>query len=461
MSVERARPTEAPAHPAAAVAAIEAALDAIDAGAYDHLDAAVLVNLSARLATVASRIGAHRGFAARVIDERRIARLRGATNTADLLGRSAGHDRSAGHQVMRTAKAAPAASARGAALAAGQLTERQARIIDAGLDRLPPSSSSADRDRTERHLIDAAARLTPRELQAAADRAAGALVSDEAADAAENAAVADRERAARAKAEFSMWDNTDGTWSGRFTLPDLEAAHLKAAVDGFAAPRRVHRLTDAADSPQAEGPGPASAPLLTSAHRQGLGFADLACRLTDLPVHGGVSSTVVVTLDIDALTGDLERVGHLSDGQRISAGQARRLACSAGLVPAVLGGASRVLDVGTAQRLFTPAQRTALVLRDRGCTMPGCDRPAAWTEAHHLVPFSRGGPTDLANAALVCFFHHHWLHEHHIEGRLGPDSGVPEFNLGGRWRRHERFAGPPRPREPGPSGSLGPLHSTE
>ncbi|TIC87326.1 DUF222 domain-containing protein, partial [Nocardioides sp. GY 10113] len=95
----------------------------------------------------------------------------------------------------------------------------------------------------------------------------------------------------------------------------------------------------------------------------------------------------------------------------ISAAHARRLACTAKIVPAVLGSKSEVLDLGRAHRLFTPAQRKALRLRDTTCRAEGCSVPATWCEAHHEHPWSRGGATDLKNAVLLCGFHHHRTHD--------------------------------------------------
>jgi len=79
----------------------------------------------------------------------------------------------------------------------------------------------------------------------------------------------------------------------------------------------------------------------------------------------------------------------------------RQLACDADVIPVVLGGDSEVLDLGRVTRLFTPGQRRFLWHRDRECTFPGCTAPASWTQAHHLVHWVDGGPTDLANAALL------------------------------------------------------------
>jgi hypothetical protein len=102
-----------------------------------------------------------------------------------------------------------------------------------------------------------------------------------------------------------------------------------------------------------------------------------------------------------------------------------RLRAAARRLPPVLGGApSQPLDVGRTTRVVSPAQRTALAVRDGGCVFPGCDRPLAWCEAHHLQHWLDGGPTDLDNLALVCRAHHRAVHEggwqlqHRPDGRL-------------------------------------------
>ena len=89
----------------------------------------------------------------------------------------------------------------------------------------------------------------------------------------------------------------------------------------------------------------------------------------------------------------------------------RRIGCSAQLARIVTEGPGRVLNVGRARRLATPAQNVARMSRDDGCLFPGCDRPPEWTEAHHRIPWSRGGPTDLDDLLSFCAAHHHLLHE--------------------------------------------------
>jgi hypothetical protein len=100
-----------------------------------------------------------------------------------------------------------------------------------------------------------------------------------------------------------------------------------------------------------------------------------------------------------------------------------RLRAALALLPPPLGGApSRPLDVGRATRVITPAQRSVLAVRDGGCVFPGCDRPLAWCEGHHLVSWLDGGPTDLANLALVCRAHHRAVHEGGWQLTRGPDG---------------------------------------
>jgi HNH endonuclease len=83
-----------------------------------------------------------------------------------------------------------------------------------------------------------------------------------------------------------------------------------------------------------------------------------------------------------------------------------RLRAAVALLPSVLGGApTQPLEVGRASRVVGAAQRTALAVRDGGYVFPGCSRPLAWCEAHHLRHWLHGGPTDLANLALVCRAH--------------------------------------------------------
>ncbi len=98
-------------------------------------------------------------------------------------------------------------------------------------------------------------------------------------------------------------------------------------------------------------------------------------------------------------------------GDRITASEARRLACTAKTLPIILNGKSLPIDLGWTRRLFSLVQRKALLIRDRTCRAEGCDIPGTWAEAHHWVPWSTGGPTDLDHGVLLCSHHHHRAHD--------------------------------------------------
>jgi len=88
-----------------------------------------------------------------------------------------------------------------------------------------------------------------------------------------------------------------------------------------------------------------------------------------------------------------------------------RLICDTGTVDITFDDLHRPLDLGREQRLFNRAQRRALAARDGGCTWPGCDRPPAFTEAHHIDHWQHdNGRTDINQGILLCRAHHLLLH---------------------------------------------------
>jgi hypothetical protein len=121
-----------------------------------------------------------------------------------------------------------------------------------------------------------------------------------------------------------------------------------------------------------------------------------------------------------------------------------RLRAAMTLLPPTLGGApSQPLDVGRSTRVVTPAQRAALAVRDGGCVFPDCTRPLAWCEAHHLWHWLDGGPTDLANLALVCRAHHRAVHDGGWQLTRHPDghfTATPPHRRHPTARRHHSAA---------------------
>lgn len=110
----------------------------------------------------------------------------------------------------------------------------------------------------------------------------------------------------------------------------------------------------------------------------------------------------------------------------VSTETARRLTCDAQITAVLLDPNGVPLRVGRSERTVTPGIWTALVARDRGCTFPGCTRPPAWCDAHHITHWADGGPTDVDNLVLLCGHHHRTIHHGGWDVRVGP-NGHPEF----------------------------------
>jgi hypothetical protein len=109
-------------------------------------------------------------------------------------------------------------------------------------------------------------------------------------------------------------------------------------------------------------------------------------------------------------------------GAAISAATAQRLSCDGTTTEVTLDTFGRPLDVGREHRTFTPKQRIALAIRDGACRFGDCDKDPSMTEAHHIIPWSEGGRTDLANGILLCKFHHLLIHNNGWEiYRVGTD----------------------------------------
>jgi hypothetical protein len=140
---------------------------------------------------------------------------------------------------------------------------------------------------------------------------------------------------------------------------------------------------------------------------------------------------------------DLEFQGHgrLLDGTILDAATVQRLSCDAGIHRVITNGRSSILDYGTTTRTVPANLYNALVIRDRHCRFPGCDRPPDWTEAHHIRWASHGGTTSLDNLALVCTRHHHLLHTPGWDAKLLPDATLEITNPHG----HVRTTTPPDP----------------
>jgi Domain of unknown function (DUF222)/HNH endonuclease len=345
------------------------------------------------------------------------------------------------------------------ALCAGELSVAHASVLAHGTSELPtPTAAEA-----EPTLVAAARRLDPARLRQVIAHLRS-TVDPEGAD----------RRAERHHDQRWLW--VAPTLEGRVALQGLlepEAGHiLLAAIEPLAHP---HSADDARSG------GQRRADALTELARRAL-------EGDQLPQTGGVRPQLLVTVDLDSLLGYPGAVGgeagwagplspeacrrlacdgavtrvlvtrqpshhedpseHEDPGGHHAPGRqgslADRLQAAMALLPPILGGApSQPLDVGRASRVITPAQRSALAVRDRGCVFPDCARPLAWCEGHHLVHWADGGPTDLANLTLVCRAHHRAVHEGGWQLTRGPDgrfTATPGHRAHPPHRRHRTAA---------------------
>lgn len=284
------------------------------------------------------------------------------------------------------------------------LTDRAAHPAPGQDPAQPPPLPAGLLELAEDYLLQCARTEDARALKRSA-RDLLAVVAPEVAEEALGRRVAAEERAARARMRLLLRDNGDGTHSGSFTIPDLHAAMLTKALDALCSPRG-RQPGDPGHHLDAEGQR------LPRPEQRGQAFCGLLERFPAdrLPTLGGLNATVVVTVPLDALRAWYATAG-LDTGQVISASEARRLCCAAGIIPAVLGGRSEVLDLGREQRLFSPAQRRAKNLLSPTCETDGCPRPAVQCDAHHEIPWVQGGRTDLRHAVNLCPWHHHRAHD--------------------------------------------------
>ncbi|BAL91826.1 putative HNH endonuclease [Actinoplanes missouriensis 431] len=314
--------------------------------------------------------------------------------------------------LLRQARLLDADPALNEALTGGRVNTDQLDVIARVLKTLPTGLDAPTRAEATATLIEWAPDLEPVQLGYAGRRILE-HVAPEVVDAADEAALRRAERDAYEQRFLTLSPLGDGRVRVRGMLDAEAAAVVTAAIDPLCRPAGA--AAELAEGGTARTPGQRRADALTD-----------VCRLVlaggELPANGGDRPQMVVTVGFDALKQRLAG-GDCDTGEPLSPATVRKLACDAMVLPLVLGGAGQVLDAGRNRRLVTGPLRRALVARDRGCTFPGCDRPARWCEAHHVVPWFEGGPTSLDNLALLCAHHHHTIH--------GDLHGDPQGDLQG------------------------------
>ena len=362
----------------------------------------------------------------RAADRARVAEAAGASGTAAWLATTTRADGAAASRDLKLAttleQAAPQTRT---ALAEGEVSTEHARVIADTISALPEGLAPTETQAIESALLERSRHVDPSALRRAGRRALQAANrSRREVDAHEDRVLRGEEERALARTRLTLHDNRDGTVTGHFTVPSLAGGILRKIVQQMASPRRFAQraAADARERAAAAGQALSTSEVAQAAwesfrtddgdwaHRYGMAFLELLEHLPTDKLSGKVNATVVVTVDHDRLRDSLGGA-HLDTGHDLSASQARRLACNAGILPLVLAGESLPLDLGRTARFFTEHQRVALATRYTECAADGCDRPYAWSELHHQDPWATGGATDLHLAVPLCGFHHRCAHD--------------------------------------------------
>ncbi|MEX7469655.1 DUF222 domain-containing protein [Mycobacterium adipatum] len=220
--------------------------------------------------------------------------------------------------------------------------------------------------------------------------------------------------------DMSMVPTSDGRVVASLDLDVLTGEELLAALDPLCRPIP---LPDGSPDPRPTG------------RRRADAFGQIMRTYlsnSQRPMSGGVLPHVTLIRPTTA------RVDFLGFGGPVSAATAELIACDSTLTTVSVDHSGAPLDVGRSERLFTPAIRKGLAVRDRGCAHPGCGRPVSWCDAHHITPWEHGGTTSLDNGVLLCRLHHTAIHHGGWRVYLGPD-------------RHPWFIPPHDPGTPEPA----------
>jgi hypothetical protein len=342
-------------------------------------------------------------------------------STGDWLTHLGGLRKGEGRRVVARAHAltGPLESTR-EAMTDGRVSPEQADVIVKSVDALP--SGTAVRARGEQTLLEQAGSFDATDLARTGRHLVHVVDPD--ADDRKLERQLDREERASHHTRFLaiVGDGAGGVrLKGRGSAED--GALLKAALMPLTAPApAVDEHDGEHDGELVHDPRDAGARMWDALVTVAQHAVD-----TDLPPDShGAPTRLMVTTTLDSLTTGL--TGLADDAaQELSVATIRRLACDAEIIPAVLGTRGEPLDVGRAKRLVTPALWAALVIRDRHCAFPGCDRPPLMCHAHHIRHWISGGETKLDNLVLLCGHHHRTIHHSPWEIRLNPDDHQPEF----------------------------------
>ncbi|GAB4065175.1 HNH endonuclease signature motif containing protein [Angustibacter speluncae] len=277
----------------------------------------------------------------------------------------------------------------GAAWTAGQVTREHVTVARACLQRLPRQLVRERRDEVDAELTRRASTWDPQSAEVLANHLLDALLPDR----------GDRyDEHAHERRHVAVTTDSTGMVLVSGQLDAAGGLAFTATLDAIAESDRHARREDGDPDVRSRGQRRADAAVT---------MAELAAAQLGLSSPGnGIRASVprvVVHVDAD------QQSATTTTGQPVSSGTLARLVCDAVLEKVTLS-CGRVVAMESLGRLATPAQRAALAARDGGCVWPGCTAPPSLCEAHHVIWWSRGGPTTIDNLVLLCTRHHSEIH---------------------------------------------------
>jgi hypothetical protein len=299
----------------------------------------------------------------------------------------------------------------GAALTSAAITHGQASAIVAALNSLPADTPTERRDWTETFLLAQAEILDAGDLATLGKTIRDRMRDELQAPGRGSGDDGDQGR----RRELHLTDQPDGTTRLTGTLDAEAAAAMRAALEPLAKPRPLGESPeDSRTVPQLR------ADALVEIFERVLATGTL-------PLSRGTRPHLTVTTTVDELVGRAgAKPAATGYGLPLSRAALDRISCDADLTHILLSREGMPLELGRTRRIVPPWLRRALAARDGGCTFPQCPKPAAWTDAHHIIPWVSGGETSIANTTLLCPFHHRVIHRGEWRAGMGSD-GHPLF----------------------------------
>lgn len=224
----------------------------------------------------------------------------------------------------------------------------------------------------------------------------------------------------------------DGMWQLTGQLDPESAAILSTALDPYTSPRRGGpRFTEPEEVARAQAIVDDPRTTERLALDGLLELVKVASGLDSQKVHPKLRTLVKIVTIVDTAEASNGGMGAgfgilEANGEPVPVSTVERSLCDGDSIEIIMTPDGTPLNLGRATRLYTQRQREVLAARDGGCLWPGCDRPPAFTEAHHTRQWKRDrGRTDIDDGCLLCRFHHLQLHNNgwEIERRRDAAAG--------------------------------------